>query len=106
MVERVSSILRDLHQRLLSLYGERLDRVILFGSHARGDAGPGADIDVLVVINGKVRPGEEIRRTGPMVAALCLQHDIVLSCLFMSSAQYRGEADPLLLNVRREGVAV
>jgi uncharacterized protein len=26
------------------------DRVILFGSHARGEAGPGSDVDLLVVM--------------------------------------------------------
>jgi predicted nucleotidyltransferase len=26
------------------------DRIILFGSHARGDAGPGSDVDLLVVM--------------------------------------------------------
>ncbi len=36
---------------------------MLFGSQARGDKMPGSDIDVLVVLKGPVRPGEEIRRT-------------------------------------------
>ena len=31
-------------------FGRRVDRVVLFGSHARGSARPGSDIDVLVVI--------------------------------------------------------
>src|SRR5690348_15078741 len=43
----------------------RPERVILFGSHARGDAGPDSDIDLLVVmpVEGSVREKRlEIRR--------------------------------------------
>ncbi len=42
------------------------ERVILFGSHARGEAGPDSDVDLLVVMHadGKKREKQlEIRRT-------------------------------------------
>jgi len=55
------SILTDLHSRLTELYGARIDRLLLFGSQARGDAVDGSDVDVLVVLHGDVQPGEEIR---------------------------------------------
>lgn len=48
---------------------------MLFGSYARGDAEPGSDIDVLVVLHGDVNPGEEIARTGEMVADISLRYD-------------------------------
>ncbi|HET6237624.1 MAG TPA: nucleotidyltransferase domain-containing protein [Acetobacteraceae bacterium] len=32
------------------LYGDRLERVVLFGSRARGDARPGSDYDVAVFL--------------------------------------------------------
>ena len=39
-------------QRMVSQIVSRFhpDRIILFGSHARGDAGPGSDVDLLVVM--------------------------------------------------------
>ena len=40
-------------------------RIILFGSHARGDAGPGSDVDLLVVlpqVADKRKTTVEIRR--------------------------------------------
>lgn len=87
-------------------YGPRLTRVILFGSHARGDAAPASDIDVLVVLGGDVEPGKEIARTGRAVAALSLKFNVVISCIFMSAERYSSEQTPLLLNVRNEGVAI
>jgi predicted nucleotidyltransferase len=43
-------------------YGARLRGVVLYGSEARGEATPTSDIDVLVLLDGPVRFGEELRR--------------------------------------------
>ncbi len=98
-------ILAELRQRLEALYRSRLVSLILFGSQARGEAVPGSDIDVMVVLSGPVAVGEEIRRTGAILAELSLRHDTVISCVFMSAERYASEQSPLLLNVRREGIA-
>ena len=100
---QVQDILGQLRPRLEALYGDRLARLVLFGSHARGDADPGSDVDVLVVLKGPVRPGEEIARTSETTAALSLENDVVLSCTFVSEERYEHEQSPLLINVRREG---
>jgi predicted nucleotidyltransferase len=99
-------ILGELRRALEVLYGERLVTLVLYGSQARGDMTPDSDIDVLVVLEGDVNPGDEIARTGPPVAALCLEHNVVISCLFMSAERFYNEQSPLLLNVRREGVRI
>lgn len=106
MNARLSAILAELRQRLEGIYGERLLKVILFGSHARADAEPGSDVDVLVVLRGTVTPGDEIAQTGPTSAALSLEYDVVISCTFVSAERYSNEQSPLLLNVRREGIPV
>ena len=106
MTEKVRNILAELRPRFESLYGDRLVRMVLYGSQARGDAEPGSDIDVLVVLRGPVSPYEEIRRTGGVVAELSLAHDEVICCLFMEEAWFSARQGPLLRNVRREGVAV
>ena len=43
-------LLDELKERLTSAYGHRLHAVVLFGSEARGEAGPDSDIDVLAVL--------------------------------------------------------
>jgi predicted nucleotidyltransferase len=80
--------------------------MLLFGSEARGEAEPGSDIDVLIVLQGQVGPGEEITRIGAITSALSLKFDTVVSCTFVSADRFSTEQSPLLLNVRREGVAV
>jgi predicted nucleotidyltransferase len=104
--EQLHNLLADLRKRLEALYGPRLVRLVLFGSQARGDAEPGSDIDVLVVLEGPVRAGEEIRRTANVVADLSLENNVVFSCFFVSRNRFESELSPLLINVRREGVPV
>ncbi len=106
MSEKVSAILKELRCRLEALYGPRLVRMVLYGSQARGDAESGSDIDVLVVLKGPVSPGEEIARTSDIIASLSLHYNVVLSRAFVSAERFEYEQSPLLMNVRREGIAV
>ena len=104
--QKLNNILAELRSQLEELYGSRLVHLVLYGSQARGDALPGSDVDVLVVLAGPVEPAAEIERVSPITAALSLEHDIVISCVYVSEARYIQENSPLLLNIRREGIAV
>ena len=100
------SLLTQLRNTLQSLYGERLHKVMLFGSYARGEARPDSDIDVLVVLNGVVSPGREVARVSGHLADLSLEYDKVVSCLFMDETRFTTRQGPLLRNIRREGIVV
>jgi len=104
--KRVAQILGELRSGLEQLYGPRLAGVILFGSHARGEAGPESDIDVLVLLASPVDSWREIQRTGPLVASLSLRYDAVVSCVFDSPSKLRAAADAFHRRVRREGIGV
>jgi len=102
----VREVLTRLKKGLVELYGDRLCKVVLFGSRARGDNDPDSDIDVLVVLKPPVRVGEEIARTSHLVAELCLDSDVVLSRVFVGLDRFDGQKGPLMRNVRREGLPV
>jgi uncharacterized protein len=106
MEARIAQIVAQLRQQLKDLYRDRLERVVVYGSQARGDADAGSDIDVLVVLSGPVAPAEEISRTIDVVAGLSLEHDEVICCVFVSADDFERAESPLLMNVRREGVPV
>jgi len=106
MNQTVHAIVRELQRGLESLYGERLVKLVIFGSQVRGDALPGSDIDVMVVLRGSLDPSLEIARTGDLVASLSLENDVVVSCVFVSEERYCSERSPLLLNAGREGVTL
>jgi predicted nucleotidyltransferase len=106
MNDELVPVLRQLRAGLEAVYGDRLDQVLLYGSRARGDARPESDVDVLVVLRGEVDPVAEIRATEFLVAGLSLEHDLVLSCVFLSVKEYQDEADLFLRNVRREALPI
>ena len=102
----VLKILDSLKQYLTDEYQERLDRIILFGSYARKDAANTSDIDVLIVLNDPVNISEELNRTSQFVAQLCLEHDLLISRLFLPRSRFETENSPLLRNIRQEGIAL
>jgi uncharacterized protein len=71
-------------QKLITEAARRLSvaapdaRVILFGSHARGNAGPGSDLDFLVVEPAVHDPAEESVRLRRTLRGLGLFADIVV----------------------------
>jgi len=106
METKIQNILTEIRSRLQTFYRPRLVKILLYGSYARGDAEPGSDIDILVVLRGPVNAGEEISRTGGIVADLSLRFGEVVSCVFMDEHQFIHRNGPLLRNVRKEGVAI
>ena len=96
----------ELRRLLVGHYGERLHRVVLFGSRARGDAAPDSDYDVLVVLRGDVHPGDERSALGDALYRVCWEFDVVVSCHVVPLDRYRAERSPFMVNVRAEGVAL
>ncbi len=99
----IREITSELRRRL---NGDRLMHVILFGFHARGDALPDSDIDIIVVLKGDVNPGKEINGTIYIVSELSLRYNTVISYVFISHDRYLSKRSPLLINVRNEGVTI
>lgn len=106
ILNSIQPTLHELKIGLKELYGDRLAYIRLYGSQARNEATPDSDIDILVVLHGKVEPCTEISNTGEIIAKLSLQYDTVLSCLFIGEKEYLNHISPLLLNIRREGITL
>lgn len=106
MDPHLKNILDELRDRFQALYGNRLVRMIVYGSQARGQATPDSDIDVLVILKAPVIPCAEIARTEDIVAEISLVHDTVIACVFISEEEFEQQRSPFLLNVRREGLPV
>lgn len=106
MNEKLTLILADIRHYLKTLYGEQLYRIVLFGSQARGDAIPESDIDILIVLKQPFNYSQESKRISFLVADLCLEHNVLISCAFATQEQFQKHNNGFFRNVRREGVAV
>lgn len=102
---KIPSAVTELRTKLERMYGERLRRVVLYGSYARGEQDAGSDIDVAVVLAGEVHAGREIDRMLDAVQEVNLAFDTLISIYPVSEEEYNTLRSPLLINLRREGVA-
>ncbi len=81
-------LLDRLVTELNELYGERYQGLVLYGSYARGEADEGSDVDLLLLLEGPVEVGREIRRASAVVSRLSLQADRTLSVIPVSVDYY------------------
>jgi len=105
-MDDLTKIIRELKARLLARYGDRLVKLILFGSYARGDATEDSDIDVLAVVKGVHRAGEELFIASEDAAEVSLNHDTLVGLVLVSEEDFHSRNTPLLISVRREGIEV
>jgi predicted nucleotidyltransferase len=93
-------------QKFQSLFRDDLITLVLFGSQARGDATTESDIDVLVVLKNKQLRNSKRDEVLDFIGDLCLEFGVLVSCVYVSQAQFETEKSPLLLNIRREGIVL
>lgn len=104
---RTKGIASDFKQAMRNLYGNRLDRIVLFGSHARGDYRPDSDIDFMIVLNDeRISRLDEINRFLPVQSELSLKHNITVSILPVSRTRFAQSPLPVYHFARLEGVPI
>ncbi len=101
---KIKEILKEFRTEVEKLYGKKLKNIILYGSWARGDSTDESDIDLLIVLEGKVTPGKEIDKMINIITGINLKHGVLISVYPISEEDYSTVNSPLLINVRREGI--
>ena len=99
-------ILHKVKQSLSKFYQDQLEKIILYGSQARGDATEYSDIDILVVLKSAINPYDEIDKTSEIIADLCLEYNVVISRHFISSEKFENQDTPFIYNVKKEGIMI
>jgi predicted nucleotidyltransferase len=104
--ERDNPILAKFRAALSEIYGDRLERVVLFGSRARGDAQPDADYDVAVFLNGMNGPSDrwaELHKLAALRVKFIDETGAFFDAKPYPAGAYR-ERSPLMHEIRREGL--
>ena len=97
-------ILNELKRELQVLYGDRLIKLILFGSHARGEANPDSDIDLLAVLKSPVSQVQEISYMSELCVKILLDYNELVSIIPMSEDRFNAKTVSLLRNIQREEI--
>lgn len=99
------TVLKELKASLTGLLGERLERLVLFGSRARGDYDSGSDIDIAVVVRGLNR--ELKNRIFDTVAAIEFKFLTHLSTIVFSEEEFetlKKRERRIALDIEKEGI--
>jgi uncharacterized protein (UPF0332 family)/predicted nucleotidyltransferase len=103
MPTTLSRDIRDaLRDRFRSAFGERLHRLVLYGSYARGEATSESDIDVLVVLEGETDRADR-EQSHEVMHHFTDEYGLNVSPLVTSRERFATYNQPLYRNVREEG---
>jgi predicted nucleotidyltransferase len=103
MATIIDPILNRFRAALDRAYGERIERVVLFGSRARGDARPDSDYDVAVFLRDVRGFGKEAGTIAEIEADILSETGIVINALPLRAGSYRDRTG-LMHELRRDGL--
>ena len=99
------AILTRFRASLDDIYGTRLERAVLFGSRARGDARADSDYDVAVFLNAMPDRWAELDRLADLGVRFQDDTGTHFDARPYLAAAYR-EASPLMHEIRRDGLPI
>lgn len=92
-----------------SVFGDKLDSAILYGSYARGEQTPESDVDIMILANV---PREKLSSYKKpfisLTSELGLLHDVVVTVTLKDTETFNKylEAVPFYANVKKEGISI
>ena len=102
-VRSADTALARFRQALDEIYGNKLERVVLFGSRARGDARPDSDYDIAVFLSMPDSFGDEAARLAAIETDILYDTGLVINALPFHAGAYN-EHTGLMSELRRDGV--
>lgn len=109
MEGKIKNIVFEVNEELLKLFGEKIKRIILYGSYARGDFNLESDIDIMILLNCNQNEIAENRKEISRIASrVGLQNDIMVSILARNYKEYENNIkyQPFYQNIEKEGMKI
>jgi len=97
-------VLKCFRAALDKMYGDRIERVVLFGSRARGDAREDSDYDVAVFLNDLTDRWPEMNRLADLGTDILEQTGEFIHAMPYRAGSYTDERSPLMYEIRADGI--
>ncbi|HKM64948.1 MAG TPA: nucleotidyltransferase domain-containing protein [Acidisphaera sp.] len=96
-------VLARFRKAVAEAYGDRLERVVLFGSRARGEARPDSDYDIAVFLKDPGELWDELGTLAHITTDILDETGAVISAKPFPAAAYP-ERSPLMHEIRDDGL--
>jgi uncharacterized protein len=84
-------------------YGARIERVVLYGSRARGDGQPDSDYDIAVFIREMSSRWQEFRRLADIEIHILDDTGAIVRAMPYEAGSWRHAGSPLMYEIRKDG---
>ena len=99
----------ELNKSMLNLFGNRLKKIILYGSYAKNKQNRESDIDFIVLVDDTEKNLRNNRyQIADIMAKLSIHYDIVVSITEETYSRYIDylEILPFFKNISKEGIEI
>ena len=96
-------VLTRFRSAVLDIYGNRVQRMVLYGSRARGEARPDSDYDIAVFIKHLGTSSDERRRLADVETDILYETGAVINAMPYPAGAYEDRTS-LMREIRREGI--
>jgi predicted nucleotidyltransferase len=105
LLQKKEIVSKRFKETMQELYGDRLAKIVLYGSYARGDFHEESDVDFLVVLNDEqIEKFEEIDYMRNKINRMEDELNLFISVNPMILKNFNEAKTPFLHFVRKEGV--
>jgi predicted nucleotidyltransferase len=107
--EELDQILNELTERVLPVFGDKLKKIVLFGSYARGDYDAESDIDIMLMINEDEQQLRNYRhQIRDIYTDINLKYDVLISGILQDYNKFNKylKVLPFYNIVNKEGIVV
>ena len=105
-IKEILPVLQKYKTDIQKLYGNQFEKLILYGSYARGNQHSESDIDLLLIINKMDTPYKEVDKMSELTYNYMLDYDMFFSVVPTTADKFNNMANPLYYNVKKEGISL
>jgi uncharacterized protein len=97
-------VLNRFRAAVAEAYGARVERIVLYGSRARGEATPDSDYDIAVFLQDMPSRWQEFLKLGEIETAVLDETGAVVHAMPFLAGRWQDGSSPLMYEIRKDGL--